>query len=73
VRVRLILSRPPTPDPRPPAILLHEPFFKLDAPLRGELRKVVFNYLQQQNAAAVLATDDQEDTNAAGGIVVTID
>jgi putative thiamine transport system ATP-binding protein len=37
------------------------------------LRKVVFDYLQQQNAAAVLATHDQEDTNAAGGIVVTID
>jgi len=37
------------------------------------LRKVVFDYLQQQNVAAVLATHDQEDANAAGGIVVTVD
>jgi putative thiamine transport system ATP-binding protein len=64
--VRLILSRPR-------AILLDEPFSKLDAPLRRELRAVVFEHLRQQNVPAVLVTHDQEDADAAGGIIVTID
>ncbi|ERS81025.1 ABC transporter ATP-binding protein [Marinobacter sp. EVN1] len=64
--VRLILSRPR-------AILLDEPFSKLDAPLRRELRATVFGHLRQQNVPAMLVTHDQEDAEAAGGRTVTID
>ncbi len=64
--VRLILSRPR-------AVLLDEPFSKLDAPLRRELRTTVFEHLRQQNVPTILVTHDQEDADAAGGLVVTID
>jgi putative thiamine transport system ATP-binding protein len=37
------------------------------------LRAVVFEHLRQQNVPAVLVTHDQEDADAAGGIIVTID
>jgi putative thiamine transport system ATP-binding protein len=64
--MRLILSRPR-------AVLLDEPFSKLDVPLRRELRSVVFDHLRQQNVPAMLVTHDQDDAEAAGGQVVTID
>ncbi len=63
--LRLILSRPR-------AILLDEPFSKLDAPLRRELREVVFNHLRHQNVPAILVTHDRDDAEAAGGRMVSI-
>ena len=45
--------------PRPPIVLLDEPFSALDASLRGELRRDVREALRADGATAVLVTHDQ--------------
>jgi iron(III) transport system ATP-binding protein len=45
--------------PRPPAVLLDEPFSALDAALRTELRQDVRDALRADGATAVLVTHDQ--------------
>jgi iron(III) transport system ATP-binding protein len=45
--------------PRPPLVLLDEPFSALDAGLRGELRRDVREALRADGATAVLVTHDQ--------------
>jgi iron(III) transport system ATP-binding protein len=45
--------------PRPPLVLLDEPFSALDAALRGELRRDVRAALRADGATAVLVTHDQ--------------
>lgn len=45
--------------PRPPLVLLDEPFTALDAALRGELRRDVREALRADAATAVLVTHDQ--------------
>ncbi len=45
--------------PRPPLVLLDEPFSALDAGLRAELRRVVRAALRADGATAVLVTHDQ--------------
>lgn len=63
--LRLVLSAPR-------AVLLDEPFSKLDAHLRGEFRKLVFDRLRASNLPALLVTHDEADALAANGPVVRI-
>ncbi len=63
--LRLLLSAPR-------AVLLDEPFAKLDSPLRGEMRTLVFECLRTAGLPAVLVTHDAADAEAAGGRVVQL-
>ncbi|MEV0176825.1 ABC transporter ATP-binding protein [Streptomyces sp. NPDC050803] len=47
--------------PRPPIVLLDEPFNALDAALRAELRRDVWQALHADGATAVLVTHDQAE------------
>ena len=47
--------------PRPPIVLLDEPFNALDAALRAELRRDVWQALRADGATAVLVTHDQAE------------
>ena len=47
--------------PRPPLILLDEPFGALDAALRTDLRQAVRRALKEDGATAVLVTHDQAE------------
>lgn len=55
---------------RPRAILLDEPFAKLDAELRGRMRDFVFAHIGARNIPCLLVTHDPEDARAAGGPIV---
>ncbi|MEX3019406.1 ATP-binding cassette domain-containing protein [Kluyvera sp. STS39-E] len=46
---------------RPDALLLDEPFSRLDQQLRGQFRQWVFNELKQQNIPVVQVTHDPDD------------
>lgn len=63
--LRLLLSRPR-------AVLLDEPFNKLDADLRREFREQVFGQLRQSGLPTILVTHDREDAEAAGGEVLAL-
>lgn len=54
----------------PLALLLDEPFSKLDAGLRGEMRRFLFGHLQARGIATLMVTHDPEDAAEAGGVVV---
>jgi len=56
----------------PEAVLLDEPFNKLDAALRAEVRDAVFGRLRTAGLPVVLVTHDREDAEAAGGEVVEL-
>jgi putative thiamine transport system ATP-binding protein len=62
---RLLLSEPH-------AVLLDEPFSRLDTALRREVRALVFQTLQAAGLPSVLVTHDPEDAEAAGGRVVQL-
>jgi putative thiamine transport system ATP-binding protein len=63
--MRLLLSKPR-------AVLLDEPFSKLDTALRQEMRTLVFSQLHTAGLPALLVTHDHEDANAAGGPVIEL-
>ena len=56
----------------PRAVLLDEPFSKLDAHLRTELRRFVFGRLRTLGLPALLVTHDEADAEAAGGAVLRL-
>lgn len=58
--IRVLLSRPR-------ALLLDEPFSRLDAGLRGHIRELVFLKARENALPVVLVTHDQSDAYAAGG------
>jgi putative thiamine transport system ATP-binding protein len=58
-RARVALMRALLAQPR--ALLLDEPFSKLDAALRGQFRTFVFDHIRAQNIPAVLVTHDAAD------------
>ncbi len=64
--LRLLLSAPS-------AVLLDEPFAKLDSALRGEMRTLVFDRLRAAGLPAVLVTHDAADAEAAGGRIIRLD
>ncbi|MBR9904831.1 MAG: ATP-binding cassette domain-containing protein [Gammaproteobacteria bacterium] len=63
--MRLLLSKPH-------AVLLDEPFSKLDTALRQEMRTLVFNQLRDAGLPALLVTHDLADAKAAGGPVLEL-
>ena len=68
-RARVALMR--TLLARPCALLLDEPFSRLDTDLRTQVRGFVFDRIRSAGLAAALVTHDLEDARAAGGPVVT--
>ncbi|MDP5187740.1 MAG: ATP-binding cassette domain-containing protein [Alishewanella sp.] len=54
---------------QPKALLLDEPFSKLDSRLRQEVRELVFNFIQLAKIPALLVTHDQADVPAAGRVI----
>lgn len=66
-KARVALAR--TLLSRPRLLLLDEPFSKLDAELRGEVRSLVFGEAQERGLPALLVTHDRADAAAAGGPV----
>jgi putative thiamine transport system ATP-binding protein len=57
----------------PAAILLDEPFGKLDADLRAQMREFVFAHVRQRKLPCLMVTHDRHDADAAGGIVRTLE
>ncbi|MFP1643786.1 ATP-binding cassette domain-containing protein [Pontitalea aquivivens] len=57
---------------RPRAILLDEPFSRLDAGLRAEIRAFVLDHIRAEAIPAILVTHDPEDARAAAGPIVTL-
>ena len=62
---RLLLSEPH-------AVLLDEPFSRLDAGLRRDVRALVFSTLLQAGLPTLMVTHDPEDAEAAGGRIVNL-
>ncbi|MCM0021894.1 MAG: ATP-binding cassette domain-containing protein [Tagaea sp.] len=69
-RARVALMRALLAEPK--AILLDEPFSKLDAGLRGRMREFVFAHIRARNIPCLLVTHDPDDAAAAGGAVVRL-
>lgn len=69
-RARVALLRTLLAEPR--ALLLDEPFSKLDAGLRGEIRAFVFDHARARGLPTLLVTHDEADARAAGGSVLTM-
>lgn len=61
--IRVLLSSPK-------ALLLDEPFSKLDADRRSSIRKIVFDLAKARNLPVLLVTHDSDDADAAGGRVI---
>ena len=56
----------------PQALLLDEPFAKLDSGLRGRFRGFVFDHVRRRALPTLMVSHDPADAAAAGGPVVTI-
>ena len=57
----------------PKALLLDEPFSRLDQSLRGQFRSFVFDHARARALPVLLVSHDPADANAAGGVVIEID
>lgn len=67
-RARAALMRSLLAEPR--ALLLDEPFSRLDAGLRDQIRSFVFDRARTLGLPVILVTHDGEDARAAGGPVL---
>jgi putative thiamine transport system ATP-binding protein len=67
-RARVALLR--TLLSQPQALLLDEPFGKLDAALRADVRRFVFAFARRARLPTVLVTHDAADADATGGPVI---
>lgn len=56
----------------PAALLLDEPFSKLDAELRARFRSFVFDHAKARGVPTLFVTHDPSDAEAAGGPVVEL-
>lgn len=63
--MRVLLSRPA-------ALLLDEPFSRLDAERRDRIRDFVFSHSRAERLPTLLVTHDPDDAAAAGGRVIDI-
>lgn len=63
--MRVLLSKPR-------ALLLDEPFSKLDESLRDQIRELVFAEVARQKLPTLLVTHDRGDADAAGGPVIAL-
>ena len=57
----------------PKAILLDEPFSKLDTQLRVDTRQLVFEQIRTHKLPAIMVTHDYSDAEAANGKVIHLD
>jgi len=69
-RARVALLRMLLSEPR--ALLLDEPFGRLDAGLRQRFRRLVFEKARARMLPVLLVTHDREDAEAASGKIVTV-
>jgi putative thiamine transport system ATP-binding protein len=69
-RARVGLMRTLLSAPR--ALLLDEPFAKLDSDLRLQMREFVFASAHTRGLPVILVTHDREDARAAGGAVLGV-
>lgn len=69
-RARVALLRTLLAEPR--ALLLDEPFSRLDAVLRTRFRRTVFEHARERGLPTLLVTHDPADAAAAGGAVIEI-
>ena len=67
-KARVALMRVLESQPR--ALLLDEPFSRLDAALRDQIRQLVFAKARERGLPVLLVTHDRADADAAGGPVV---
>jgi putative thiamine transport system ATP-binding protein len=67
-RARVAVMRTLLSEPR--ALLLDEPFGKLDRALRDRFRDFVFDHARAAGLPTLLVTHDEADAAAAGGAVV---
>jgi putative thiamine transport system ATP-binding protein len=58
---------------QPEALLLDEPFSRLDTSLRGQVRAFVFAEARRYGLPVLLVTHDLADAEAAGGRIVSLD
>ena len=63
--LRMLLSEPK-------AILLDEPFSKLDTQLRVGTRQLVFSQIREHKLPAIMVTHDHSDAEAANGKLITL-
>jgi len=68
-RARVALLRTLLADPQ--ALLLDEPFSRLDADLRVQIRGLVLDRARARGLPVILVTHDPEDARAAGGRVLS--
>ena len=69
-KARVALMRVLISAPR--ALLLDEPFSKLDTALRDQIRALVFEKAHARGLPVLLVTHDQADADAAGGRVIRL-
>jgi putative thiamine transport system ATP-binding protein len=69
-RARVALLRTLLAEPH--ALLLDEPFGKLDRDLRREVRLFVFDHARRRGLPVLLVTHDAEDAEAAGGRAIEL-
>ncbi len=69
-RARVALMRVLLSDPR--ALLLDEPFSKLDSTRREQIRQLVFAHARERALPVLLVTHDPADARAAGGRVLHV-
>ena len=67
---RVALARTLLADPA--ALLLDEPFSRLDTDLRQTVRQLVFDLVAERQIPALLVTHDRADAEAAGGPIVDL-
>lgn len=66
-KARVALARMLLSDPK--ALLLDEPFSKLDAELRAQIRQLVFDRAKALGLPVLLVTHDKDDVPAGGRII----
>lgn len=69
-KARVALARVLLSAPR--LLMLDEPFSKLDAALRDQMRQLVFGRARERGLPVLLVTHDESDAHAAGGRIVRI-
>ena len=69
-RARVALMRTLLAQPR--AVLLDEPFSKLDDDLKASMRRFVFDHVRAKGLPTLMVTHAAEDAQAAGGTVMRI-
>lgn len=63
--MRMLLSEPC-------GLLLDEPFSRLDAALRTQVRDMVFDRARARALPVLMVTHDADDAQAAGGVIITL-